>query len=65
MDQLGGAVDSARATATPVVLSGLRWQGKLSGLLDMISARQASPRVWITGQFCFHSRRRVLSSSHF
>ncbi|EBC2122813.1 PilN family type IVB pilus formation outer membrane protein, partial [Salmonella enterica] len=39
LDQLGGAVDTAGVTATPLVLSGLRWQGKLSGLLDMISAR--------------------------
>lgn len=46
LDQLGGAVDSARATATPVVLSGLRWQGKLSGLLDVISARTGlTPRM--------------------
>ncbi|EGL8326443.1 hypothetical protein IRK73_000752 [Salmonella enterica] len=39
LDQLGGAVDTAGVTATPLVLSGLRWQGKLSGLLDMIAAR--------------------------
>lgn len=46
LDQLGGSADTARVTATPVVLSGLRWQGKLSGLLDMISARTGlTPRM--------------------
>ncbi|EBP7238227.1 PilN family type IVB pilus formation outer membrane protein, partial [Salmonella enterica] len=46
LDQLGGAVDAAGVTATPLVLSGLRWQGKLSGLLDMIAARTGlTPRM--------------------
>lgn len=46
LDQLGGAVDTAGVTATPLVLSGLRWQGKLSGLLDMIAARTGlTPRM--------------------
>lgn len=46
LDQLGGAVDRAGVTATPLVLSGLRWQGKLSGLLDMIAARTGlTPRM--------------------
>ncbi|EMK4255637.1 PilN family type IVB pilus formation outer membrane protein [Salmonella enterica subsp. enterica] len=46
LDQLGGAVDTAGATTTPLVLSGLRWQGKLSGLLDMIAARTGlTPRM--------------------
>lgn len=48
LDQLGGASGSTstRVTSTPVMMNGLRWQGKLSGLLDMIAARTGlTPRM--------------------
>ncbi|MJZ42585.1 PilN family type IVB pilus formation outer membrane protein [Salmonella enterica subsp. enterica] len=38
LDQLGGG-GTGRVAGTPVMMNGLRWQGKLSGLLAMISAR--------------------------
>lgn len=48
LDQLGSAAGAASppATSSPLMLNGLRWQGKLSGLLDMISARTGlTPRM--------------------
>ncbi|EAT4156188.1 PilN family type IVB pilus formation outer membrane protein [Salmonella enterica] len=39
LDQLGGTGSGPQAAAAPVTLNGLRWQGKLGGLLDNITAR--------------------------
>ncbi|ECA1950145.1 PilN family type IVB pilus formation outer membrane protein [Salmonella enterica subsp. enterica serovar Virchow] len=42
LDQLGSPADRAENTAAssaPAVVSGLRWEGELSGLLDTLSAR--------------------------
>lgn len=45
LDQLGGG-EATRVASAPQVLNGLRWQGKLSGLLDMIAARTGlTPRM--------------------
>ncbi|EII6717545.1 PilN family type IVB pilus formation outer membrane protein [Salmonella enterica] len=45
LDQLGGG-ETTRVASAPQVLNGLRWQGKLSGLLDMIAARTGlTPRM--------------------
>lgn len=48
LDQLGAAAGtiSTGVASTPVMMNGLRWQGKLSGLLDMIAARTGlTPRM--------------------
>ncbi|EBR2747036.1 PilN family type IVB pilus formation outer membrane protein [Salmonella enterica] len=45
LDQAGGG-ETTRVAGVSRVLNGLRWQGKLSGLLDMIAARTGlTPRM--------------------
>ncbi|ENR6800120.1 PilN family type IVB pilus formation outer membrane protein [Salmonella enterica] len=45
LDQAGGG-ETTRVAGASRVLNGLRWQGKLSGLLDMIAARTGlTPRM--------------------
>ncbi|WP_409528801.1 hypothetical protein [Salmonella enterica] len=45
LDQLGGTGGGPQASAAPVMLNALHWQGQLGGLLDNITAHELAEKV--------------------